>query len=199
MEQYHSDAQTPLKFHKFFWYVLLPLNFFSTAVTLKQEFSVMTEFSWLFAVDAFFFTVALGLMLACFVGFFGWKSYAWYSVMALLGTFVVSGICTVAIYAAYVPEELTYSFGQLVVAILEAVLIGKYYIKRRPLFFSDAQTTTGVSESVAAYYLDDDEEDIAEDADFVEETDEEDADFAEEADEEDGDFAEEDADDGDDD
>jgi len=186
----HSKTQTPLKFHRFFWFVLLPLNFVSTAITLYQEFSVMEEFTWLYAVDAFFFSVSLVLMLAIIIGFFGWKSYAWYSVMGFLGLLVVSGICNVAIYAAYAPQELTFSIVQLIVAILEAVLIGKYYKNRRSLFFSDAQPTSAAPDAMYAYY--DDDEDIAEDADYTEELGDED-DSPEDADNDD--FAEDTADD----
>lgn len=193
MEQYYSKTGTPLKFHKFFWYVLLPLNFISTAITFYQEFSVMTEFSWLYAVDGVFFTLALLLMMACFIGFFGWKPYAWYSVMAFLGLLVVSGIGTVAVYAAYDPDQLPFAGGQLLAAILEAALIGKYYRKRRPLFFSGAQPAAAAPDTMDAYYLDDDEA-VAEDADFSEEPDDDaviaeddDDDIPEEEDEQDDD------------
>lgn len=192
MEQYYLKSQTPLKFHKFFWYVLLPLNFISTAITFYQEFSVMTEFTWLYAVDGVFFTLALFLMMACFIGFFGWKSYAWYSVMAFLGLLVVSGIGTVAVYAAYDPDQLPFAAGQLLAAILEAALIGKYYRKRRPLFFSGAQPAAAPFSVMDAHYLDDD----AHLDDFSEEAADDDADFAEESDDDD-DFEEEsDGDDG---
>ncbi len=169
MQQYHSKAGTPLKFHNFFRYILLPLNFISTAITMYQEFSVMTQFTWPYAVDGFFFAVSLILMLSCVVGFFGWKPYSWYSVMAFLGILVVSGICNAAIYAAYVPEELSNSVGQLLVAILEAALIGIYYYKRRPLFFSDAQQGAAGPGVMDARFLDSDDEDdleiVEEDAD----------------------------------
>jgi hypothetical protein len=137
MYQYYDSASTPLKFHKFFRYVLLPVNFLTGLISLVSEPDGMPVFSWLYAVDIGYFLIMLSLILVCFIGFFGWQSYAWYGVFAYLGVNLLYTLFTVALYALYISDTTRPGViaGQFFGAVAYAVLVGIYYIKRRPLFF----------------------------------------------------------------
>lgn len=137
MKQYYLKAETPLAFHKFLWYISLPIGFIVTIGKMINELSEMQYFNWVYAIDIGYFLIALSLMLACFIGFFGWKSYAWYSVMIYLFTVGVYNIFVVVVYAMYIPDQIGTAIGQLLGALLYAIPVGIYYKKRRPLFFSN--------------------------------------------------------------
>ena len=143
MKQYYSRLEAPLAFHKFFWYVSLPIGFLVTLGNLVEEISGMVFFNWIYAIEIGFFLANLSLTLLCFVGFFKWKSYAWRSVMILLPTTVANNIFIVIVYALFLPSQIGTSIGRLVGVIIYAILVGIYYKKRRPLFFVRSQDATG--------------------------------------------------------
>jgi hypothetical protein len=137
MKQYYHKEDTPLKFHKFFRYVSLPLGFFILLIRMISEISEITFFDWFYAVDIGYYVIALTLMLVCFVGFFKWKSYAWYGVMIYLCIGTAYNMYGVAIYAIYIPDQIVAVVGQVCGYLAYAIMVSIYYRKRRPLFFSD--------------------------------------------------------------
>lgn len=137
MKQFYLKEDTPLAFHKFFWYVSLPIGFLISMGRMISEVSEMLFFNWLYAIDIGYYIIALTLMLVSFVGFFGWKSYAWYAVMTYLCVGVAYNLFAVIIYGLYIPDQIGTAIGQLLGVLIYAVLVGVYYRKRRPLFFSD--------------------------------------------------------------
>ncbi|MEL7658911.1 MAG: zinc-ribbon domain-containing protein [Bacillota bacterium] len=141
MEQYYIKEETPLKFHKFFWYVSLPLGFLVLIGSMISEIREIVFFSWLYAIDIGYYVIALTLMLVCFIGFFEWKSYAWYGVMIYLSVIVLYNLIGVIIYAVYLPDEIGTAIGQLLGILIYAILVGIYYKKRRPLFFTGMART----------------------------------------------------------
>lgn len=136
MKQYHHKEETPLAFHKFFWYVSLPIGFLVSISRMISEISEMIIFNWLYAIDIGYYIIALTLMLMCFIGFFGWKSYAWYGVMTYLFASVAYNLFAVIVYAKYIPDQIGTAVGQLLGILIYAILVGIYYKKRRPLFFA---------------------------------------------------------------
>jgi ribosomal protein L40E len=151
MKQYFFKEETPLAFHKFFWYVSLPIGFFVTIVKMVNMLSEMLYFNWLYAIDIGFFLIALSLILTCFIGFWGWKSYAWYSIMIYLSVLVTYCIISVVVYAIYIPYQINTAIGQLLGILIYVILVGIYYKKRRPLFFSGMLRVDGVRVTTEAY------------------------------------------------
>lgn len=139
MKQYFSRADTPLKFHYFLWYVSLPLGIICTLVAMGSGFSDIVLFNWIYTAT---YTVAyillflfLGLTLAAFIGFFRWKSYAWYCIMSILVFDVAVEAFTVLLDIVIAPDEIAYAIGQLIGSLIYSTLVGIYYYKRKPLFF----------------------------------------------------------------
>ena len=134
--KYNSQLNTPLKFHKFFWYFLLPVRLIFTLQQTIETFSGEFSFNWVYAIALSLYIITLSLVLACFIGFFTWKSYAWYSVIAYLSVSVLTNIYTVILCAYVLPDELGTAIAELMGALTFAVIVGIYYKKRKPLFFS---------------------------------------------------------------
>lgn len=150
MKQYSNKEGTPLAFHKFIWYFSLPVSFLTSISRMISDISEMPFFNWLYAVDFAYYIIALTLMLVCFVGFFGWKSYAWYGIITYLCFNASYSLYAVIIYAAYIPDALARAVGQLLGALVYATLVGIYYKKRRPLFFiNTSEVNTGEHSAIS--------------------------------------------------
>lgn len=137
MKQYYNPAQTPLAFHKFMWYVSLPLAFFTLLGQMSSEFSTIEQWSWLYYVDFVHYIAALLLVITSFSGFFKWKSYAWYALLTYLGLQVGYCLLSVLVYASYHSEFIFYPISQLAAMLIYAIPVAIYYLKRRLLFFPE--------------------------------------------------------------
>lgn len=134
MEKHYDQYATPLLFHKFFWYISLPLSFIGGAFQLFVSIKSLT-FSMLYLPDVVSSLIGMVLVVLCFVGFFGWKAYAWYSVIILLSLNILFSLITVILSALVTPQQLGTQLIGFVVALIYGILVGIYYIKRRELFF----------------------------------------------------------------
>ena len=135
MKQYYHKEETPLAFHKFLWYFSLPVGFLVSIGAMISEISKMTSFNWVYAVEIGYFILSITLMLLCFIGFFSWKSYAWYGLMTYLYAGVAFSLFACIIYAYYTPDHIGTSIGQLLGMLIYVLPVSIYYKKRRPLFF----------------------------------------------------------------
>ena len=142
MNRYYFEKNTPLAFHKFFWYVSMPLGIVVLTARMIKTISEMQFFSWFIAMDAVFCVVLLTLEVVCFIGFFNWKPYAWYSIMAMLCVNAVYQFFVIALYALYLPDEIGIGLGSFLGFAIYAALVGTYYSKRRPLFFQNVASGT---------------------------------------------------------
>jgi len=137
MKQYHPAGKAPIQFHMFFWYVTLPFTVLLSIIFILIYTSQNTRlldsfFPYASIFDVIYYALVSILSIICFVGFFRWKSYAWYSVIIILSTMVLYGFISGGIAGALI---LPYP-----------ILVGIYYIKRRPLFFAgiDRKDTTAL-------------------------------------------------------
>ena len=141
MRQYYDRSTAPLLFHKFFWWVRLPVGFIFVLVKLVDIFLNgeyrYSNYSVYYAVDIVYFLIIIGLTTACFIGFFRWKAYAWYCMIVYLSVYVVYSVFVVMLYSIMIPFQSAAAVGQFIGASVYSVLIGIYYIKRRPLFFPE--------------------------------------------------------------
>lgn len=89
-------------------------------------------------------------MLVCFIGFFGWKSYAWYGVMIYLCVGVINNVYVLIAYAVYSPNQIGTAAAQAAIFLIYSILVGIYYNKRRALFFShmDRASASNVQEAL---------------------------------------------------
>lgn len=57
MKQFYLKEDTPLAFHKFFWYVSLPIGFLISMGRMISEVSEILFFNWLYAIDIGYYPV----------------------------------------------------------------------------------------------------------------------------------------------
>lgn len=134
MEKYYQIEGTPLKFHKFFWYVSLPLG---ALKILNSLFTDVPTLSYLLGAYIFFiilYVADIVLRIMCFLGFSLWKPYSWYAVMGLLGMNFFSILLVIALYIIYIPSELANELRSTSVSFIYSIFVSIYYIKRKPLF-----------------------------------------------------------------
>lgn len=138
MKQYDDRATTPLMYHKFRWYVSLPLAVLITLIQINNEKELLFSGNWAYGIDGGYLLIILVLNMICFVGYFQWRAYAWYS--TLISMVVQSGYAFIGIiiYALYLPSQIATALGQFLGVTTVSILIGIYYIKRKPLFFTGA-------------------------------------------------------------
>lgn len=130
--KYYSIESTPLKWHTFYRYVSMPLGVITGIIAIFSYITTMDNLYYL--IDIFFSVVQTVCCAAAFVGFFKWKSYAWYAVMVNLANSVVYAIVSLAVTAAF-GGDVAYAVGSVIGTTAVSVLIGIYYNKRKPLFF----------------------------------------------------------------
>ena len=135
MKRYYIKEQTPLAFHKFVWYVSMPLGMLSALGQFYISIKGIVTLSWLSFIDALYFATVFLLLLITFIGFFKWKSYAWYGFRSFLFVGFAYNIFGICVYQAYLPNLVGPAVGQWVVFTVYAILVGIYYEKRKPLFF----------------------------------------------------------------
>lgn len=161
MTRYTDKARTPLAYHTFFRYVALPLGILTTFANIFQEFGYFNDFQIqpgsvlysLFITELLFYFIDLALLLVCFVGFFHWSRYAWYSTMIHLVLAVIYRLYVLVFFAVYNPTETSSAVSDLIAALLLCVLLGIYYWKRKPLFFPvppDSETSPGTEPTLSS-------------------------------------------------
>ena len=147
MKKYYSRTETPLIFHKIYWYVILPLGFLGGLGNLFRDLS---EYASSGEILASLITVSLSL--ACFIGFFDWKPYAWYCLIIKLSLTTVAILIVAVLQTIVDPDLIAYSTGEILAALAIVVPIGIYYIKRRSLFIQNAQNPASPPAYTASGY-----------------------------------------------
>ena len=130
--KYYSIESTPLKWHTFYRYVTMPLGVITGIINLIGFITTMDNLFYL--IDIAFMLVQTACCAAAFVGFFRWKSYAWYAVMINLACIVVYEIIGL-IVTVFSAGDVAYSIGSVIGSTAVSILIAVYYNKRKPLFF----------------------------------------------------------------
>ena len=140
MRKYYDRSATPLTFHKFFWWVILPVNFIFGVVEYVR---FVLNIGWIFSHGLFgmvyivYLIVVFELSVACFVGFFQWRSYAWYCVVIYLPAYFLFNLYVVSLSVIFLRFESAAVVGLFIGTLIYSILAEIYYIKRRPLFFQE--------------------------------------------------------------
>ena len=137
MKMYHDRETTPLKFHKVFWFLLLPIDFLFACYDLHNLVSESTVFSLPDIVDLVALLSLIVLSLLCFTGFFRWRTYAWYCVIFYFCEELVYDLVFIILCSINAPTHMGEWTKEFFLALLWVVPCTLYYYKRRPLFFTD--------------------------------------------------------------
>ena len=144
MKQYYSKAEAPLLFHKFMHYFILPVGML---VTLAQLFYVIVDVSYFdlpYLIDIGYFVFYFVSVLVCFIGFFKWKPYAWYSLMVSLSLNLLYCLILIFMYAIYLPGNISTIANNLIYSLIYAGVVGTYYLKRKFLFVDIPRDVDGI-------------------------------------------------------
>lgn len=140
MEQNNLETNIPLRFHYFIWCFGLPVTCIRTIVAAVIQ-SLELEYLNVFVVmDYLINIVVLILGTVAFIGFFKWRKFALYTIIALYIFNLLSNIYVAIIYAIYLPEQLSTMIIPLLVTLVFAIIVPIYYIKRQSLFHTSSHT-----------------------------------------------------------
>lgn len=137
--RYISRDETPLKFHNFFRFVALPIGILYTIYNMYNEFKNVSQLDLLYTFDLLILSALIVLNTLAFIGFFKWKSYAWYCVMARTAIMIINSAVIIYICMRYNTPAATRLIVQQVLSLAVTGLITAYYYKRKLLFFEQKQ------------------------------------------------------------
>ena len=129
--KHYTKELTPLKFHKFYHYVLTPLNILNIIYMIASMFA-NRQFSTLALI------YDLLLLVSCiltFVGCFDFKAYAWWAIIGGFALEIFYDLYTVIYYAVAFPQFTIDAISQVGWRVAMIIVFGIYYYKRKPLFF----------------------------------------------------------------
>jgi hypothetical protein len=143
--KYQSIENTPLAFHAFFRFVLLPINIaygayslIRSILDLHSNYAIYEQYGagliGAYYTDIVYGIVFIILAAIVFIGFFRWKPYAWSSLMVIL---IIAPIYNY--YAAYLSGGAY--FIRAVILTIFSILVAVYYVHRKPLFFKSGDVS----------------------------------------------------------
>lgn len=135
--KYQTLAETPIKYHRFIWYVFLPIRFLAAMWAVVYVLAnIQNYYVWQSAILVTFDVVEIVLLITAFIGFFKWSRIAYYAMIA----YCVSDIC-ISVFALMnnlvlgcsVMRSIGALCGSATIAIINIV----YYKNRKALFESE--------------------------------------------------------------
>lgn len=144
--KYYDIAATPLVFHQFIRFVVLPVNVLLSALELARYLQEAHTFLWVAGTDVAYL---LGRILLASVAFVGFLSYRQYAYRAILGFAALNVLYQIAVflelffYACALASDMNvlwytlYTQGfwnSFITALIWAFILRVYYHKRRRLF-----------------------------------------------------------------
>ena len=137
--EYYSHKDTPLRFHKFFRFVFLPLSFIITVTSVVPAIPEFFNYGPLYAVTVVYWTIRMALMIIIFTGFFRWRLYAWYCIFIYLAGDVMLNLGNVIIniidMGGFMDGDIRFIW-EMLGFLAYAIFVVAYYKKRRALFSS---------------------------------------------------------------
>ena len=127
----------PLRFHKFFRYVTLPLSMVLNVkgiIDFLPVFPVLERLPSQYRLGTYCMIVlsiiSLLLFVACIIGLFSWKRYAYRCIMAILVVCTATEALNFFVFNGFVEMAGLRFVGRLIYSVLVAI----YYRKRNALF-----------------------------------------------------------------
>lgn len=148
MKRYTNEAETPLKFHKLYHYLVIPYS------CLAGVFALFDYAIAPFPLTAISFTLlstvvaSVILTAIIFLGFYSFSGYAWYCLIGYLFISVAEALLEICYLFLTPPYKELSQLVYWLPDLMAPPLIALYYIKRRPLFFPQEYTAPDLTESV---------------------------------------------------
>lgn len=142
---YTSPMNTPLNFHKFFIFFIIPLNLlvggFEIVQAMRSQSLLQTVFASQYIQSMLLTVFSVVLMIIIYIGVFRWRPYAWVCIMLQIGSTVLLSMIrtgtTILHYETLFNAPVM--VGRYVLMALLWSLAFIYYVKRRRLFIGGAQ------------------------------------------------------------
>ncbi|MBE6548401.1 MAG: zinc ribbon domain-containing protein [Ruminococcaceae bacterium] len=129
-----SKNEVSIGFHKAIHFAIIPWIIVSSFISLIISFEQNGEYAFL---DLISFIGPSILGVICFIGFFGWKQYAWYTIHALIWFLLINNSVVFLVYLIALPDAIASVTPPLVYGILGITIVRKYYIRLKPRFFPE--------------------------------------------------------------
>lgn len=124
-----------MKFHKFVHYIFIPFRFLVLAYSLS---TALINIHLYLPIDIIFVLlpalIAIGLLVATFIGFFSFSKYSLYTLYAYFISITIGPVYYVVLALLYIPEEVSHWSANLFGSLVVTVIISIYYWKRKDLF-----------------------------------------------------------------
>lgn len=134
MIQFYDKEITPLKFHKFFLYIYIPLAVIFS-IWQAVDLCCTGDLKALgFAIEFGYALLNIIFCMLFFVGALHWKKYAWYALAGCLGLSLLFAAAQIALYAVLLPEFIIVALYEQLPNVFVLVISFIYYLKRRNLF-----------------------------------------------------------------
>ena len=149
MKRYYDRKTAPKIYHYLQWFIFIPLSFLDAVQLFWKSLSQGLFLS--FPNNIFFiqYIIAIVSAMFCFIGFFRWKSYAWYSVIVYKCASFPFDVFFLLLTFFSGRSGLSHWIKSLVYDLTIVPLVILYYIKRRPLFFPEMIDSRSVNHEAA--------------------------------------------------
>ena len=140
MKEYTNITTTPLKFHKFFWRIWLPVQVILGSVNFATTVAEMSTFDKFHMIDIGYYTLSVFLFGAAFGGFFRWKKSALVAVFAQMALNLVYVMVLYVLFSNRMPDSMSLAKANVAGTVIRCVIVGVYYFNRRKLFVKGGYT-----------------------------------------------------------
>lgn len=131
MNQYHNHSRTPLFFHRLYWLFWTPAQIIMGAMAASEAWAALDMTDKLAVADFGYGIVTCLLMATYYIGFFKWKLYGWYALMAQL---VINTVYAFVSLGVLWSDDRTFAVSLVIGTLIRCIPVGIYYYKRKPLF-----------------------------------------------------------------
>jgi hypothetical protein len=139
MMKFTSKNDTPLLFHKFLWFVALPLGAFGHILVGINEIRDVPYLEAYYLLLVVLMAVSSMLNIVIFIGFFNWSPYAWYCIMTRCAVGIADCLVILVLSLLHLNFESMLLIVERVGSILLTCFVVYYYWSRKPLFFHREQ------------------------------------------------------------
>jgi hypothetical protein len=135
MKKYDDPENTPLKFHDFFIYLLIPFNIISNLILTLSVISEVSVWSNSYILDIGIKIIDVVFVGFMFIGLFKRKTYGWVAVIIYAGIMSMAALVGIINNWSINPQIL----GDKIPVLIYMLLLAIYYIKRKALFLNGSQ------------------------------------------------------------
>lgn len=143
MKQHTSIESTPMRLHKFFTYVFVPISFVLMLVNLVSTITYwMADYNPIFLLDIAFTAGAVFLLGVIFHHLMEYNKYTVSFIFGYYALVIIYILLCLIVYSIYVPSGLLELVGRLIGQLIYASIFCTYYYKRIPIFEAKAAQQT---------------------------------------------------------